>query len=85
MTGIDPSPWLAVLGRAHPLLLHAPFGLLPAVAVLEFGAALLRRPVPRGPVLALAIVDVLAVAAALGSGLVLAGEGGYDEIGRAHV
>lgn len=39
----DPSPWLAVFGRAHPLLLHAPFGLLPAMAMFEFGPLLLRR------------------------------------------
>lgn len=73
MTLADPSPWLAVFGRAHIVLLHAPLGLLPGMAVLEFGAAVLRRPVPRGPVLALAWVCALAAVAATLSGLVLGG------------
>lgn len=77
MTFADPSPWLAVFGRAHPVLLHAPLGILPAIALLEFGAALLRRPVPRGSVLALAWLCALSGAAATASGLVLAGEGDY--------
>jgi uncharacterized membrane protein len=72
------SPWLEVFGRLHPLVLHLPLGLLTALAVLEFGAMVLRRPVPRGPVLALACVcGVTALLAAL-SGLVLAGEPGYE-------
>jgi len=77
MLSADPSPWLAVLGRAHPLLLHAPLGLLPGVALLEYGALLLRRPCPRGAVLALAWFAALTAIAAAASGLVLAGEGGY--------
>lgn len=77
----DPSPWLQVFGRTHPLLLHTPIGLLPGVAMLEFGAALLRRPSPRGAVLALAWCSALSAAAAAAAGLVLAGEGGYaDEL-----
>ncbi len=71
----DPSPWLSVFGRAHIVLLHAPLGILPAIAVLEYGAALLRRPPPRGAVLTLAWLVALAAAAAATSGLVLAGEG----------
>src|SRR5690606_37828959 len=39
----DTSPWLAVLGRAHPLLLHLPLGALPCLLLLEFGFPLLRR------------------------------------------
>jgi hypothetical protein len=74
----DASPWLAVFGRAHFVLLHAPLGLLPALAVLEYGALLLRRTPPRGPVLALAWLAALCGAAGAGSGLVLAGSGGYD-------
>ncbi len=77
MTLADPSPWLAVLGRAHPVLLHAPLGILPAIALLEFGSALLRRPPPRGSVLALAWFGAATAAAAVASGLVLAGEGGH--------
>ncbi|MBL8752071.1 MAG: hypothetical protein JNK15_02115 [Planctomycetes bacterium] len=74
MTFADPSPWLAVFGRAHPVLLHAPLGLLPGLALLEFGAVLLRRPPPRGAVLALAWLCALTAAAAAASGLVWAGE-----------
>lgn len=66
-----------MFGRAHPVLLHAPLGILPAIAVLEFGAAALRRPVPHGAVLALAWCCALAAAAATASGLVLASEPGY--------
>lgn len=79
MTFADPSPWLAVFGRAHPVLLHAPLGILPAIALLEFGGLLLRKPIPRGAVLALAWLAALAAGAAAATGLVLAGEGGYDD------
>lgn len=78
ITFADSSPWLGVLGRAHIVFLHAPLVLLPAVALLEFGAALLRRPTPRGAVLALAWFAALTGALAATSGLVLAGEGGFD-------
>ncbi|MGC3970433.1 MAG: hypothetical protein QM775_24790 [Pirellulales bacterium] len=73
----DPSA-LAAFGRVHPLLLHAPLGLLPAIALLEFGALLLRREVPRGAVRALAVLCAVAAALTAGSGLVLGGEPGYD-------
>lgn len=78
MFAADPSPWLAVFGRAHPLLLHAPLGILPAIAVLEFGALLLRRASPRGAVLTLSWFCALSAVAAAVSGLVLAGEGHND-------
>jgi hypothetical protein len=71
----DPSPYLAVFGRAHIVLLHAPLGILPALAVLELGAALIRRPLPRGAIATLAWLCALLAAAAAASGLVLAGEG----------
>ena len=73
----DPSPWLEVLGRGHPLLLHLPLGLVPAIAVLEFGAWLFRRAPPRGAVLTLCWFTVACAAAAIASGLVLADESGY--------
>lgn len=69
-----PTGWLAVFGRAHPLLLHLPLGVLPAVALLEFGALLLRRTPPRGSIAALAWFGALTAIAATLSGLVLAGE-----------
>ena len=70
----DLDPWLQVFGRFHIVLLHLPIGLLPGMAMLEFGAALLRKPNPRGAVLTLAVMTALAAGAALASGLVLAGE-----------
>ncbi len=71
----DTFSLLDLLGRAHPLLLHAPLGLLPGIALLEFGSALLRRPAPRGSVLALAVANALAAALSAASGLLLAREG----------
>ena len=80
----DPSPWLAVFGRAHPVLLHAPLGILPAIAVLEFGALLLRRPSPRGSVLTLAVLAAGSAAAAAASGWVLGGESPGSELQTEH-
>ncbi len=70
----EASPWLAVFGRFHPVVLHLPLGVLAATGLLEFGALLLRREVPRGAVLALAWFGALTGAVAVASGLVLAGE-----------
>lgn len=82
MLASDPSPWLAVFGRAHPVLLHLPIGLLVGTAMLEFGALLLRRDPPRGAVQALAALGALTALASVGSGLVLAGEhGGGADLG----
>lgn len=71
----DPIQWLDLLGRAHPLILHAPLGLLPGIALLELGAALLRRESPRGAVLALAWFNAAGAALAAVSGLLLARDG----------
>ena len=68
------SAWLQVFGRFHIVLLHLPIGLIPAMCVLEFGAAIIRRPPPKGALLTLAVMTALTAAAAFGSGLVLAGE-----------
>lgn len=76
MLAYDPSPWLAVFGRAHPVLLHLPIGLLVGTATLEFGAALLRREPPRGAVRALCALGAITALLSVGSGLVLAGERG---------
>jgi len=70
----EPDPYLQVFGRFHIVLLHLPIGLLPGMALLEFGAAIIRKPIPRGSVLTLAIMTALTAGAALASGLVLAGE-----------
>ena len=76
---LDPAsawPWLAVFGRAHPVLLHLPLGILPALALLEFGAPLCRRELPRGPILALAALGGVCALLAGASGYVLGGEHG---------
>ena len=65
---------LQVFGRFHIVLLHLPIGLLPAMFVLEFGAAILGRPIPKGALMTLAVMTALTAAAAFGSGLVLAEE-----------
>ncbi len=70
----EPDAWLAVFGRFHIVLLHLPIGLLPGIALLEFGAAMLRKPNPKGSVLTLSLLTALTSIAALASGLVLAGE-----------
>lgn len=70
----DVDPWLAVFGRFHIVLLHLPIGLLPGIAMLEFGAAMIRKPNPRGAVLTLTVMAALTAGAALASGLVLGGE-----------
>lgn len=65
---------LQVFGRFHIVLLHLPIGLLPAMFVLEFGAAILGRPIPKGALMTLAVMTALTAAATFGSGLVLAQE-----------
>lgn len=80
----EPFPWLQVLGRAHLLVLHLPLGMLPALAILEYGAALLRRPNPRGAVLAIAWCNAVAALLATASGLVLAGEGYEGDVVGVH-
>lgn len=73
----DPFPWLAVLGRCHPLVLHLPLGLIPALAVLEYGSMVFRRPVPRGAIITIAWLSAVTAGIATASGLALSGEGGY--------
>ena len=70
----EPDAWLAVFGRFHIVLLHLPIGLLPGIALLEFGAAMFRKPNPKGSILTLSLLTALTSIAALASGLVLAGE-----------
>lgn len=70
----DKSPWVEAFGLAHPVLLHAPLGLLPALALFEFGPLLLRREPQRGAVQALAVLNGIAGALAMASGLVLGGD-----------
>jgi hypothetical protein len=66
------------------VLLHAPLGLLPALAVFEFGPTLLRREIARGSVFTLALLTALSAAAAAASGFVLGGEQDGSELLTQH-
>jgi hypothetical protein len=61
-----------------------PLALVPAMALLEFGALVFRRDVPRGAILTLAWLCAVSAGLATASGLVLAGEDGYgsDTVGN---
>ena len=78
----DVSPWLAVFGRFHIVLLHLPIGLIPGMFLLEMGAVLIRRPAPRGALIALAVLTALTAGLALASGLVLAAEHEHPLLGK---
>jgi uncharacterized membrane protein len=41
---VSSETWLEVFGRAHPVVLHMPFGVLAALALLEIWCLLRRRP-----------------------------------------
>ncbi|MBK8096647.1 MAG: hypothetical protein IPK26_06040 [Planctomycetes bacterium] len=71
------QPWLEFLGRLHPLALHLPIGLWCGVFALEFGAALLRRPAPRGSVLTLAWLAAITGGLAAATGWLLGDEGEF--------
>lgn len=68
------DPWMQVFGRFHLVLLHLPIGLLPAIFVLEIGAMLFRRPIPRGAITTLSVLTAVTAGAAFAAGLVLAAE-----------
>lgn len=71
---------IQVFGRFHPLVLHAPIGMLGAMAVIELIG--LKRPDEsvRRVFAGLAWLTALAAAVAVLSGWLLSREGGYDEL-----
>ncbi|MEY4674418.1 MAG: hypothetical protein RL148_2202 [Planctomycetota bacterium] len=71
------SPWIELLGRLHPALLHLPIGLWVGIGVLEYGSVLTRRAVPAGAVSTLAWLAALTGIGAGVSGWVLGGSGEY--------
>ena len=78
---LDPvNPWLAVFGRTHPLILHLPIGLFVGIAVLEFGAMMFRRQVPRGAIATLTLLAAVTAAMSAASGWVLGGESEYGGV-----
>lgn len=68
------NPWLVALGRLHPLVLHLPIGLFAGIALLEFGALLLKKPVPRAAVATLSVFAAVMAAVTASSGWVLGDE-----------
>lgn len=68
---------LAVFGRLHPLLLHLPIGFLIAIAWLELVAVIRRNPSAAAPP-ALIILNAIAGALAVLTGLTLSREPGYE-------
>jgi YHS domain-containing protein/mono/diheme cytochrome c family protein len=75
---IDADSLYHFAGRLHPLVLHAPIGIAIALLALEGVALLRRQPPAREARLLLAWLFALSAAAAVGSGLVLASEGGHS-------
>jgi hypothetical protein len=76
----DPASvnWAEFIGRFHPLLVHAPIGLLLGLAVVE--ASLLVRRVGADPLRTwLLVATLVAGIGAVGAGWLLAEGGGYDE------
>ncbi len=69
---------LQIFGRAHPVLLHLPFGLLLALAVLEIIAKMLGRPLEASTRKVLAGLALLACGMAASSGWFLGEEGDYS-------
>lgn len=71
---VDPNAWLQVFGRFHIVLLHLPIGLIPGMMVLEFGAGIFKKPVPKGALLTLAVLTAVVCGLAFASGWVLGAE-----------
>ena len=72
------QPFIELFGRLHPLLLHTPIGILPAVALLELLSLRAERAQSlRTPRLLLWWIFALSAIASASTGFVLAREPGY--------
>ncbi len=71
------SPWIEVFGRLHPLILHAPIGLLLGLAGLEAWAVVRRGAAPAEWTRVLAWLAAGSAVLAAGTGYVLSREDGY--------
>ncbi len=71
---------IQVFGRFHPLVLHAPIGMLAAMAIIEILSLKRSDDSVRRAFSGLAWLTALAAIVAVVSGWVLAREGGYDQI-----
>lgn len=66
-----------LFGRLHPMVLHAPIGLLIGLVIIEILSALTKKPLPREVRTWLTWLVVLSAAGSIATGLVLRREGGY--------
>ncbi len=71
------SPYLAVLGRLHPMVLHLPIGVLVALLVLEALAMVRKRTLVPEVRMGLAWLAAACAAASVLSGLTLSRESSY--------
>lgn len=71
---------IQVFGRFHPLVLHAPIGMLAAMAIIEMLSLRRSDDSVRRAFSGLAWLTALAAIVAVVSGWLLAREGGYDQI-----
>ncbi len=72
------EPLIQFFGRLHPMVLHAPIGLLIGLVALEGAAAATRRPLAPSVRGVLAWLAALTAVVTAGSGWLLSREGGYD-------
>jgi uncharacterized membrane protein/YHS domain-containing protein len=70
------SAWIEVLGRSHPMLLHAPIGIFIGLAAIELAMVLARGSGWLGAVRVLATIGALSAVAAGVTGYILSQEGG---------
>ncbi|MBL8761708.1 MAG: hypothetical protein JNL50_10435 [Phycisphaerae bacterium] len=71
---------IQVFGRFHPLVLHAPIGMLGAMAIIEMLSLKRQDESVRRVFCGLAWLTALAAIVAVASGWVLEREGGYDQV-----
>ncbi len=74
----ESPPWLAVVGRTHPILLHFPFGLLGAAALVEWFLARRSSGLPRAALSVLVPVAAASAVLAAATGWLLHQEPGYE-------
>lgn len=72
------SAWIEVLGRSHPMLLHAPIGIFIGLAAIELAMVMARGSGWLGAVRVLATLGALSAVAAGVTGYVLSLEGGGE-------
>lgn len=74
LAAVSFETWLQFLGRLHPLVLHAPIGLLIGLSALEFFALIRRHPLPTDIRAPLTWLVALSAIVSVASGLALSQE-----------